>query len=108
MPVDAAGYENISFYNNGYLGAQLKFAWLPEKCNISGKRIWLEYAYELIAMRHLNPENPIFEYRWHNKNEHIWLEYAHELTAMCNGTGNPMFEYRWHKKNEHIIWKLTK
>lgn len=71
MPLDAVGYDrNIDFYNNGYLGAKLKFVWLPERCNISGKRIWLEYAYELTAMW-TGPGDPIFEYRWHNKNEHI-------------------------------------
>jgi len=31
-----------SFYKWS-LGAELKFAWLPETCYISGKRIWLRY-----------------------------------------------------------------
>jgi len=71
MPMDSLGYDrNDDFYRNGYLGAKLKFVWLPETCNISGKRIWLEYAYKLTAMW-TGPGDPIFEHRWHDKNTHI-------------------------------------
>jgi hypothetical protein len=52
------------------LGAQLKFAWLPQTCNITGKRIWLKFGYRLTAMW-TGPGDPLFEHRWHDKLEHI-------------------------------------
>ena len=61
------------FYRNRYLGAELKFAWLPEICNLTGKRIWLVWAYRLTAMWR-DDMNLVFEHRWHDKNAHImWL-----------------------------------
>jgi hypothetical protein len=61
------------FYRNKYLGAELKYAWLPKICNLSGKLIWLEKAYRLTAMW-TGPGDDIFEHRWHNKNTHIiWM-----------------------------------
>ena len=67
-----------SFYRNGYLGAgylgaNLKFAWLPERCNLTGKRLWFVKAYRLTRII-TGPGESIFEYRWHDKNTHImWL-----------------------------------
>ncbi len=58
------------FYSNRYLGSNLKFAFLPKTCAISGKRIWLKYGYELTAMWS-GPGNAVFEERWHDKQEHI-------------------------------------
>ena len=64
---------NDEFYRNRYLGAELKFAWLPKICNLTGKQIWFEKAYRLTRMI-TGPGTPIFEYRWHDKNTHImWL-----------------------------------
>ena len=71
MPLDSFGSErDYDFYHNRYLGARLKFAWLPKKCNLSAKLIWLKYGYELSAMW-TGPGNAVFEERWHDKNEHI-------------------------------------
>lgn len=58
-----------SFYDKS-LGAQLKFAWLPQTCNITGKRIWLKFGYRLTAMW-TGPGEPIYEHKWHDKLEHI-------------------------------------
>lgn len=58
------------FYDRMMIGAQLKFAWLPKTCHISGKRIWLKKAYRMTRMI-TGPGDPIFEYRWHDKNAHI-------------------------------------
>ena len=63
------------FYNKAFrgLGAQLKFAWLPQTCYISGKLIWLKFGYRITAMW-TGPGNPVFEHRWHEKNAHImWM-----------------------------------
>ncbi len=58
------------FYDRMMIGAQLKFAWLPKTCHISGKRIWLKYAYRMTRII-TGPGESIFEYRWHDKNAHI-------------------------------------
>ena len=58
-----------SFYDKS-LGAELKFAWLPQTCNITGKHIWLKFGYRLTAMW-TGPGEPIFEHKWHDKLEHI-------------------------------------
>ena len=59
-----------SFYSRMMIGAELKFAWLPETCYISGKRIWLEYGYRMTRII-TGPGESILEYRWHDKNAHI-------------------------------------
>jgi hypothetical protein len=61
---------NDEFYCNRCLGAELKFAWLPKICNLTGKQIWFEWAYRLTFMWN-DPFEPAFEYRWHDKNTHI-------------------------------------
>ena len=62
-----------SFYSRMMVGAELKFTWLPETCYISGKRIWLEYAYRMTRII-TGPGESIIEHRWHDKNTHImWL-----------------------------------
>jgi len=48
MPLDSMGINDA--YRNKYLGADLKFAWLPETCDLSGKRIWLKWAYRLTSI----------------------------------------------------------
>jgi hypothetical protein len=63
-----------SFYSKMMIGTELKFAWLPETCYLTGKRIWLEYAYRMTRIITDGPEKSIFEYRWHDKNTHImWM-----------------------------------
>ena len=57
-----------------YLGAELKFAWLPELCNLTGQRIWLKKYYRLTLAMWTGPGDTIFEYKWHSKNAHIiWM-----------------------------------
>ena len=62
-----------SFYSKMMIGTELKFAWFPETCYISGKRIWLKYGYRMTRII-IGPGESLFEYRWHDKNAHIiWL-----------------------------------
>lgn len=67
--------DQVQSYDPFYdrtIGTELKFAWLPQTCDISGKHIWLKFGYRLTRMI-LGPGDTIFEYRWHDKNEHlIW------------------------------------
>ena len=74
MPLDSMGHTSYDdFYRNRYLGAQLKFAWFPQRCNLTGKRIWLEKAYRLTAVWR-DDIHFVAEHRWHDKNTHImWL-----------------------------------
>lgn len=71
MPMsDTQSYD--PFYDR-MLGTEYKFAWLPQTCDISGKKIWLKKGYRLTRMI-TGPGDAIFEYRWHDKNAHImWL-----------------------------------
>jgi hypothetical protein len=63
-------------YNHFYermIGTEYKFAWLPQRCDISGNRIWLKKAYRMTRII-TGPGESILEYRWHDKNAHImWL-----------------------------------
>ena len=69
MPLDQVqSYD--PFYDRMMIGAQLKFAWSPQTCDISGKRIWLKYGYRLTRMI-TGPGTPVFEHRLHDKNTHI-------------------------------------
>lgn len=74
MPLDSLGHTSYDdFYRNRYLGAELKFVWLPKRCNLSSKRIWLKRAYRLTAIW-TGPGEPVIETRWHDKNTHImWM-----------------------------------
>ena len=65
--------NNDDWFYSRCLGWKLKFAFLPKKCILSGKTIWLEYAYVGLAM-FTGPGEPIFETNWHKKDEHLlWL-----------------------------------
>ena len=71
MPMDHT--QSHDPYYDRVLGTELKFVWFPKTCYLSGKRIWLKKAYRLIRM-YVGPGDPIFEYRWHDKNTHImWM-----------------------------------
>ena len=52
------------------IGTILAFAFLPKTCAISGKNIWLEYAYRRTAMW-TGPGLPLFEDRWYDQKEYI-------------------------------------
>lgn len=70
MAFDPGVQSYDPFYDRMMLGAELKFAWLPQTCHISGKRIWLKKGYRLTRFI-TGPGDTIFEYRWHDKNAHI-------------------------------------
>jgi hypothetical protein len=63
-------------YNHFYermIGTEYKFAWLPQRCDISGKQIWLKNAYRITRMTMtMVPGDIIFEHRWHDKLEHLF------------------------------------
>lgn len=64
------GVQSYDPFYDRVIGTELKFAWLPKICEISGKKIWLKRGYRLTRMI-TGPGDIIFEYRWHDKNAHI-------------------------------------
>lgn len=66
--------DSTTTYYDGFkdhcIGTQLKFAFTPKKCHISGKRIWFKKAYKQTAMW-TGPGDPAFEHRWYNKDEFL-------------------------------------
>ncbi len=66
-----AHYMAESFYQRATW--KLKFAWLPVKCDLYEKVLWLCWVYEGTACW-TGPGDPVYEHRWHDKNEHlIWM-----------------------------------
>jgi len=62
--------DDIWFYKTATI--KYSFALLPKRCDLSGKRIWLENGYKFTKMI-TGPGDPVYLYRWHNKHEHlIW------------------------------------
>jgi hypothetical protein len=61
------------YWHNRVANWQLKFAWLPHRCSLSGRFIWLKFAYcgrKIIS----GPGEPVIEDYWHTTTEHmIWL-----------------------------------
>ena len=55
---------------------QLKFLWLPRRCALSGKWVWLEFAYQGTAVW-TGPGSPVIEYKWHKSTEHIIWQLKH-------------------------------
>lgn len=49
----------------------LKFSFLPHRCDFSNKLIWLEYAYQGVRYYH-GPGEPVCEIRWLTKGEFIF------------------------------------
>lgn len=57
---------------NRYAEWKLSFSFLPRKCDLTEKIIWLEYAYKGRLQRTML-EDYVYEVRWHRKNDHlIW------------------------------------
>ena len=70
MPLDEFISRADDYFYKRCLGAELKFAWLPKTCYLTGKTIWLKKGYRMTAMW-VGPDDPVFEDRWHDKNTHI-------------------------------------
>jgi hypothetical protein len=68
MPLDQV--QSYDYFYDKIIGTELKFAWSPQTCDISGKRLWLKKAYRMTRII-TGPGESIFEYRWHDKNAHI-------------------------------------
>jgi hypothetical protein len=50
-----------------------RFALTPQRCDLSQKRIWLKRGFVGAAVW-TGPGSPVWEYRWHDAQEHMmWL-----------------------------------
>jgi hypothetical protein len=52
------------------VGWELKFLLWPRKCYLSGRTMWLEFAYRGTSVL-TGPGDSIIDYRWHDKAEHL-------------------------------------
>ena len=75
----AAGYVRKSqfealyhFYKTATWTRQ--FAWLPHRCMLTKKIIWLQFAYQGIAGYYGQSVHVVYEYHWHRYDEHIIWE----------------------------------
>lgn len=59
-------YDQMDSFERNCIGTEYKFAWLPKKCYLSNKLIWLTWGYKQTAM-YTGPGDPAFEYRWYDK-----------------------------------------
>lgn len=68
------------FYVDDFQGycieTKLQFLFLPRKCSLSGKLIWLTLAYKKIAM-YTGPGETIFETRYYDRHEYL-------IAKICN------------------------
>lgn len=61
---------NYDGFNRHCIDTRLKFVFLPKRCHVSGKLLWLELAYRKTAMW-TGPGDPIVEHRWYDRHEYI-------------------------------------
>ena len=48
----------------------MEFAWLPHRCDITQKLVWLKFAYRGQAVW-TGPGDDAVETRWHDRHEHL-------------------------------------
>lgn len=68
-------YTSGGLWHNRWLGAdwERKFSFRPRFCSLTGKLIWLSWAYRARILIN-GPGKPIQLVEWHHKNPHIiWL-----------------------------------
>ena len=62
--------DSWDHFDHHSIGTTMRFAWLPKRCYLSDKRLWLQFAYRKVAMW-TGPGEPVFEYRWYHKDEYL-------------------------------------
>ena len=62
-------YFSEEYFYDRCLGTELAFAWLPHRCYLSNKLVWLKFGYKMTRM--ISGDDPVYQTRWHDKNEHI-------------------------------------
>lgn len=72
MPLDTLMWSNEDFKRR-CIGWHLKFIVWPRRCHYTGKRLWLESAYQGTAII-TGPGEPVFEDRWCDQKEYMFLK----------------------------------
>jgi hypothetical protein len=72
MPLDSLMWSNEDFKRR-CIGWKLKFSIWPRRCFYTGKYLWLKQAYFGVSMI-CGPGEPVFEYRWCERNEYLLLK----------------------------------
>lgn len=73
MPMDTLmNYDPLGSFKHKAIW-YVKFAWLPHRCCISGKRIWLKKAYKGTAMW-TGPGDPVFQHEWVLKEQYLFAK----------------------------------
>ena len=67
---DYKDYLNHDGFKLHCIGTELKLVLWPRKCYITNNILWFKNAYKQTAMW-TGPGDPIFEYRWYDKNEFL-------------------------------------
>jgi hypothetical protein len=68
----SGAWQEDAFYRR-CVGWELKLVLWPTQCYITGKKLWLQYAYRGTSVL-TGPGDSIIDHRWHDKHEHlIWL-----------------------------------
>ena len=62
--------DSWDHFDRHSIGTTLRFAWLPQRCYLSNKLLWLKFAYRRVAMW-TGPGDPVFEYRWYHRAEYL-------------------------------------
>jgi len=57
-------------FNRACVGTELVFLLWPQRCHVSNKLLFLQYAYKKTAMW-TGAGDPVFEYRYYHKKEFI-------------------------------------
>jgi len=68
MQIPGMDWKDEAFRHRAFW--KLKFLWLPKRSALTGRRLWLQFAYEGTAM-YTGPGDPVFEFRYHEPLEHI-------------------------------------
>jgi hypothetical protein len=64
------GSQKDYWFKRRCIGTELKFTIMPRECYFTGKILWFVTAYKQTSMI-LGPGEPIFEYRWYNKQDFL-------------------------------------
>lgn len=78
MPMDSLIYQpdlpwDDELFKRRCIGWELKLSIWPRRCHYTNKRIWLKTAYLGTALI-TGPGEPVFEYRWCDKNAFVFLK----------------------------------
>jgi len=65
---EADQYHYDAFYRRAKWDE--KFLWLPQLCNLTGRRLWLTWVHRATSIW-TGPGDPVVEHHYHDKKQHI-------------------------------------